>query len=224
MDRFIALIKALGAHYDGEPYFEALLIQENSWMIQAWANGAPDFSVSGWTAQAERMLTAATAAFPHTSIVMENTWNGTVQSSYDLAQWMVANRIAPGSADVAGQTGFDSHNFTNALAWGLKAYCGMTDGSSTSPDLRPRAHAMLDVESAEIAGPHMAQYGGPYTPLDVVTALNQTYKASHAFWTHLVGTENVFGGPVPAASKWSNLAATVSANPLTNTSYPANYP
>ena len=35
MDRFIALIKALGAHYDKEPYFEGLMFQEGVYHILA---------------------------------------------------------------------------------------------------------------------------------------------------------------------------------------------
>lgn len=223
MDRFIALVQALGKHYDGEPYFEAFMVQEDSWMVGAWYI-APDYSASGEVTQLERLMTAATAAFPHTSVVMENTWNGSVASSMSLESWMVANRVAPGNSDTLGETAFSKYNYGASLAWGLQAYLGIANGSVTPTDLRPQARAMVDVEAPDIAGPYFSKYGGPFTPLDVVNALNQTYKASHAFWTHLVGTETVFGGSVPAAAKWSNLAATVSANPLTNTAYPANYP
>src|SRR5262249_39282148 len=100
---------------------------------------------------------------------------------------------------------------------------GVTNGSTTSPDLRPKAHSMMDVEAPDMVGGYFGKFGGPFTPLDIVNSLNKTYGASHAFWTHLFGTESVFGGTVPAAAKWSALATTVSAHPLTNTSYPANY-
>lgn len=217
MDRMIALLQALGAHYDSEPYFEAVMMQEDAWMFGLWS-GAPDYSSSkpdGAIAQFKRMLTAATAAFPHTNVVMENTWAGTVQPTKDLEAWMVANRIAPGTADVVGQSAFDEHGYGKALSWGLQSLVG---------GLRDRSRSMVDVETPDLVGNYFAQYGGPYSPEDIVKALNQTYHASHAFWTHLVGTESLFGGKVPPGAKWSNLAETLTANPLTNTSYPPSYP
>lgn len=221
MDRFIALNNALGAHFDGDPYFEALMIQENSWMVQGWA-GAPDYDKSTIIPEFKRMLTAATAAFPHTSVVMQNTWFTTSQPTVEFENWMLANRIAPGAADVYGQSGLTATNITSRLSWGLLAYVGkpMTGVTAASvTDLRNTGHAMLDVEAPDICGPKPIS-GGPYTPLDIVTALNQTYKASHAFWTHLYGTEK----DCPAVAKWSNLAAVISENPLTSVSYPGNYP
>jgi hypothetical protein len=222
MDRFIALVNALAAKYDNEPYFEGFMIQENSWMVGAWSK-APDYSESANIAQLERMLSASTKAFAHTSVIMQNTWSNSVPTTFNFEQWMVANRIAPSSSDVLGQTAFDGHNYYPSMAWGLQAYCGVTNGSVTSADLRPKTHAMMDVEAPDMAGGYFGKFGGPFAPLDIVNSLNNTYKASHAFWTHLFGTESVFGGTVPSAAKWGNLAATVSANPLTNTSYPANY-
>jgi hypothetical protein len=74
---------------------------------------------------------------------------------------------------------------------------------------------MLDVE-----GPDLGAYGASgYAPLDICNALNQSYKASHAFWTYLESNSQA-----PAAALWPALAATAAANPLTNTTYPKNYP
>jgi len=223
MDRFIALVRALGAHYDNDPYFEAIMIQENSWIVGMWP-GAPDYSATSTAplTQFKRLLTASTDAFPHTNVVMENTWLATVTPTIQLTQWMIANRIQPGTADVLGQSAFDNHNYSSALCWGLQAYLGIANGGIPALDLRPQARAMVDVESAELSGNYFAKYGGPFTPLDIVNALNKTYKASHAFWAHFFGNETSYG-TIPAAAKWKNLAATVSANPLTNTSYPPNY-
>src|SRR5262249_43809032 len=75
MDRFIALMQALGQHFDGDPNFEAIMIQEDAWMSQR-LNKAPDFSADAFTKQLKRLLTSMTDAFPHTSVVMQATWNG----------------------------------------------------------------------------------------------------------------------------------------------------
>jgi hypothetical protein len=100
---------------------------------------------------------------------------------------------------------------------GVSQYGGTTD-------LRPKTRAMIDVQEPDIVGNYFQSYGGPWTPLDIVNAANQTYQASHVFWTYLVGTESVFGGTVPDVAKWPNLAAVLAKNPLTHTAYPANYP
>ena len=223
MDRYIALIQALAAHYDNDPNVEAIMFQEDSWMQGLWY-GAPDYAADGSNAiaQMQRLLTASTAAFAHTSVIMENTWAGTVAGTMAFQNWMNQNRIAPGSSDVLGQTAFDNYAYAIHMAWGLQALIGVANGTVKFADMRSTSRAMMDVEAAEISGPYFGKYGGPFTPLDIVNALNQTYKASHAFWTHLFGTERSYG-TIPAGAKWPALAATVSANPLTNTSYPPNY-
>jgi len=101
MDRLIALVQALGQHYDAEPYFEAVDFQEDATIAQAAsAYGAnPLYSDDAWLAQLERLLPAATAAFPHTSIVMDNSWFDRPPDGVALEQWMASNRIAAGSAD-----------------------------------------------------------------------------------------------------------------------------
>jgi hypothetical protein len=222
MDRYIELIKALGARYDNDPNFEAIMFQEDSWMIGEWL-GAPDFPKDGNSAipQLQRLLTASTTAFPHTSVVMQNTWAGTIGPTMAFQNWMAQNRIAAGSADVVGQSAFDKYNFS--MAWGLQAYAGIPIGNVKYSDMRGMSRSMMDVESAELSGGYFAKYGGPYTPLDIVHALNQTYKSSHAFWNHFFGNEQAWGSSIPTEAKWSNMAATLSANPLTNIDYPANY-
>jgi hypothetical protein len=227
MDRYIALLQALGAHYDNDPYFEGVMFQEAVYHIVA---AGSDYSNDAMTQQAKRLLSASVAAFPHTSVVFENTWglgNPTQNQNFEL--WMVQNRIAPGTADVVGETAFllpMPKNRPNAVNWGMAAYMGMTDISSTysGGDLRTQSRAMVDVEADDIAGPYYKGSGGPFAPADVCVALNKRYKASHAFWDHFMGSEKVRGVPIPDAAKWPNLAAALAACPLTNTSYPPNYP
>jgi hypothetical protein len=224
MNRLIALVQALGQHLDQEPYFEALVIQEDASIAQAASgNGNPDpnYSDSGWLTQLERLLTASTAAFPHTSVVDQNSWFQRPQSGVALEQWMASNRIAPGSPDTSGQSGISTYG-TGILSDGMQTLLGVDKYGGTT-DLRPKTRAMMDIQSPDIIGGYFSNQGGPFAPLDLINALNQTYQASHAFWTHIFGTEN-FGAPIPPAVVWSNLAPTLSKNPLTHTGYPANYP
>lgn len=225
MDRFIALVQALGQHLDNDPYFEALVIQEDASVAEAasaFPPTDPNYSDSAWLTQLQRLLTAATAAFPHTNVVMQNSWFDRPPSGVALEQWMANNRIAAGSPDSWGQSSISKYG-TSHLSDGIQTLLGVSQyGGST--DLRPRMAAMMEVQSPDMMGPYFSGYGGPWSPMDFIAAFNQTYHASHVFWTHLIGTEQMNGAGVPPAVKWSNLAPVLNANPLTNTAYPGNYP
>jgi len=233
MNRFIKLMQAMGAHYNNEPYFEAVMFQEDSGPPgAAVANPkAGDYSVSAMVTQYQSMLSAMVAAFPNTSVVFENTWGvNNTPATQDLEVWMVQHRIAPGSADVLGQSAFDYKDNRVYLNFGMAAYLGV--GTTGTPygggDLREQSRAMLDVEPSDMAGTYFSRWGGPFSTADLLNALNQTYKASHAFWTHLVGTEWAPGNTTVNASNpdavWSKVAPYINSHPLTNTSYPPNYP
>jgi hypothetical protein len=225
MNRFIALVQALGKHLDNEPYFEALVVQEDAAIAEAASGfGAPDptYSDGAWLSQLERLLTAATAAFPHTSVVEQNSFFTRPAPAVALEQWMANNRISAGSADTAGQSSLSTYG-TTIISDGMQTLLGV-DANGGNVDLRPKMRAMMEIQSPDMIGPYFTSQGGPWAPLDFLKALNQTYYASHAFWTHLFGTEVFNGVPVPAADKWSNLAVTLAANPLVHTDYPPNYP
>jgi hypothetical protein len=101
----------------------------------------------------------------------------------------------------------------------MAAYAGQTAGGSSfkGPDLRGVVRPMVDVEGPDIGSATGVVLGA--TPLDLVAGLNQTVKASHAFWCHVPAGR----GPVPAP-KWAEVTAVLQTHPLTNTGYPGNYP
>lgn len=225
MDRFIAMIQALGNHLDADPDVEALYVQEDATITEAASDFAPKdphYSDGAWLTQLERLLTASTAAFPHTSVIMANSWFNRPTSTVALTEWMLGNRVAPGSADSWGQTAIAASG-TSHLSDGIQVLLG-TDQYGGIGDLRGKMRAMMDVQAPDMVGPYFKGYGGPWTPLDIINAMNQTYYASHAFWTHFFGTEKSYGAPIPDAAKWPNLATTCAANPLIHTDYPSNYP
>jgi hypothetical protein len=226
MDRLIALVQALGAHLDSDPYVEAVEFNEDATVAQAASNNGtssdPNYNDAAWLTQLERLLTAATAAFPHTNVIMDNSWFNRPASAVALQEWMAANRIAPGTSDSWGQSGLTTYG-TSHLSDGMQTYIGV-DANAPGVSLTSQTRAMIAVEGPDIFGNYFGKYGGPWTPLDITNAANQTYQAAYVFWTHLFGTEFFRGSPVPPAAKWSNLVQTITANPLTNTAYPANYP
>jgi hypothetical protein len=220
MDRYIALIQALGKHLDGDPNFEALYIQEGSAIVQAAdtsLSNDPHYSDAAFLDQLERLLAAATEAFPHTNIVMANVYFARPQTAVALTEWMAANRIAAGSADSLGQSAINSHGYS-PIGPGLQALLGETPQYGGGVDLRPMMTAMMEVESGDMSTNYFKKLGGPFTPIDIIDALNHTYHASHAFWTRMVGDNT------PVAAQWGSVAASLATHPLIRTEYPANYP
>jgi hypothetical protein len=217
MDRFIALVQALGQHLDNDPYFEAVFFQENSTIVGAatsWAPRDPHYSDDAFLTQSERLLTAATAAFPHTSVIMGNSWLFGQSATVALQEWMLPHRIATGSADSFGQSAIDAKG-TQILSWSLRSYVG--DSGFGGVDMRPKMAAMMDVESGDINDSFQNE-GGPWAAPDIIQAMNKTYRATHVFWTRMTGS-----GTRPEA-QWTTVAAACAAHPLTRTGYPANYP
>ena len=216
MDRFIALVQALGQHLDNDPYVEAVFFQENSTIVQAanYAPKDPHYSDGALLTQTERLLSAATTAFPHTSVIMGNSWFYGPNATVALQQWMLTNRIATGSADSFGQSAIDAKG-TKILSWSLQSYIGNPEYGGV--DMRPKMAAMMDVESGDINDSFQNQ-GGPWAAPDIIQAMNKTYQATHVFWTRLTGS-----GTRPEAL-WPTVAAACAAHPLTRTAYPANYP
>jgi hypothetical protein len=217
--RYAALGAALGAKYDADPSFEAILDQEDSAVVQAAYDYPPKDGTYSEVAHVTAMksyLTTWLTAFPHTSVVSENTFIYDATGTQEFEAWMIANRIAPGSADSSGQSYYDANHAANS--WGQAAYFGVTASGSTwsGPDSRGVARAMMDVEGPDIASStHSPPQPLATTPLDIVNGLNKTVKASHAFWCNV---------PQDPTIKWAAVTSVLQANPLTNTDYPGNYP
>jgi hypothetical protein len=228
MARYIALVQAIAARYDNEPYFEGMMFQED---VYTALSGGSDYTPANMTTQAKLLLNATVAAFPHTNVIFENTWglgDGST-GTQNFQAWMADNRVAAGSADAIGDSAFllpQTRGRPDALNWGMAAYMGLTDLGSTysGGDLRSKTPLLIDVEGDDIAGPYYKKSGGPFAPADVCKAINNRYKATHAFWTRFMGSESIHGQPVPEFSKWPNLALALQSCPIQNTAYPASYP
>jgi hypothetical protein len=219
MERWIKLHEKLGAAFNGDPNFEAIMFQENSWIAGAWsANKSPDWSGAAALTGYENLVTATVAAFPNTNVILENSWLDRPVRTQQLEDYMLQNRVAPGTMDTYGQSWIDAHG--GALNnWGLNEYAGKAisaDAPALGPDMRSRMHSMVYIEAPNL-GVYTSSAG--YTPADICTALNKSYTASHAFWVNL-GNNNTSR---PSAN-WSNVLSTINKCPLTNTGYPQIYP
>jgi hypothetical protein len=219
MERWIKLHEKLGATFNGDSGFEAIMFQENSWVVGAsMSNGAPDWNGATALVNWENLVAATTRAFPNTNVIVENTWLDTPLRTQQLERFMLEHRAAPGTMDTYGQTWVDQHG--GALnSWGLTEYAGKNISAqypALGPDMRSRMHSMVYIEA-----PNLGVYtsGSGYTPADICVALNRSYTASHAFWTYL-GNNNTSR---PSAN-WSNVLATINKCPLSHNGYPLIYP
>jgi hypothetical protein len=227
-ERWIALVKALGAYFDSEPYFEAFVVQEDSWEEGALStNGCPDYSNHAYVENLESFLSAAVGAFPHTNVVQQNSWVGVATDAQELAEWMTKNRVAPGNADTWGQSYIKAKGIAEGLPWGVAAYAGVVSPGSTWPtpyDMRPVIRYMPDVEAPDM-GLFGGIGGGPFTPADLVAALDQTLGASHVFWSIIPDKTTGILPPNDGGQVWwTNLCAFLASHPLTSTGYPSAYP
>lgn len=209
---------ALGARYESEACFEGIMDQEDSAVVQcslpAHRFGAANPNDPTYPSDDSAYVTAMKlyygmwrAKFPTTNIIGQNTYLNLVDPTQRFEDWMMTGGlyIAPSAADVIGDTHFAA-NDPSPASWGLTAYAGVTLPGSTwsGPDRRTGyACAMMDVESPD--------YG--YTVPDLLKSLNGRYAATHAFWVD-----------INTATFNSNVAPTISVNPLLRTQYPQNYP
>jgi len=219
MERWLKLHEKLGAAFNGDPNFEAIMFQEDAWIAgAALANGVPDWNGATNLANWENLIDATTRAFPDTNVIVQNTWLDNPKRAQQLERFMFERRVAPSTMDTFGQTWVDQHGGTLNND-GLKEYIGRDISSSApalGPDMRSQIHSMVYIE-----GPNLGVYtsGSGYTPADICVALNKSYAASHAFWANL-GNNNTSR---PSAN-WSNVLATINKCPLVNTGYPLIYP
>ena len=142
MERWIKLHEKLGEAFNGDPNFEAIMFQEDSWVNGAsMNNGAPDWNGATALANWENLIAATTAAFPNTNVIVENTWLDRPLRTQQLEDFMLQHRVAPGTMDTYGQTWVDQHG--GALNnWGLNEYIGR-DISPQYPCARA-GHAFQD--------------------------------------------------------------------------------
>ena len=216
--RYAELGTALGAKYNSDPNFEGIMDQEDSAVkdnARVFPPSDGTYSDDAYIAAMKSYLTVWLAAFPNTNVIVQNTWLAYPTSTQQFEAWMLANRIAPSGADASGQSFYNAGHAYNS--WGQAAYFGLVIPGSTwtgGPDMRGVARAMMDVESGDIGSGTGGKINN--TPLDIIIALNQTVKASHAFWSRYMGGTN--------PPTWALATATLRDNPLTNTGYPGNYP
>jgi hypothetical protein len=225
MERYIALIKAIGAWGDSKPYFEAIVFAENSLWIGANNNNGSGsgYSDTDSTIQQQALIKAAVAAFPTTNVVYENTFMATPTPTQNLEAFLIANRAAPGQTDTLGLSYAQARGGWPG-SWGMATVIGYpVKGSSYSgPDYRTQGvRTMIEVQAPDLgAFGGLAAARGGFAVADICAMANQIAQASHVFFVVIPDSVSW----VPADRRWTQATATLAANPLIHTEYPSNYP
>jgi hypothetical protein len=195
MDRLIALYRAIGGHYDAEPYFEAIGNVETT--LSLGTNRPAGYSTPALTAQYKRFVKGVRSALPHTNLFFYSNWLGSDALMGELIQSMVVPAVAAGGPNtVPGQ-----------LTQGQKVWTGVFGA-----DFRGNLAIANGVESGELGGNH-----GNFTPKQLHDWAYNTLKVNYMLWSR-----NTFTGT--AAQQWkTGILPYLRTNPKVWTACPTSY-
>ena len=197
MDRFISLLKALGARYDSKPNFEGVVVAETA------TSGVGDgYTAEDWISQLKRAVPAMVAAWPTTNVIVFNNFiQGSSDAQFnDFVKFLVANRASLGGPDVLPPP----HNGSKSER--------VLRGELGGPDLRGMLPVMFAVQTPELGGKE-----GTFSPRELYDHCVKTNRCSHMFWIR----NTISGG---SAQQWdTGILPFIRQTPTTNQNCPSNY-
>jgi hypothetical protein len=177
MDRYIALLKALAARYDNDPYVEAIQSEETAVAVSPKPNG---FSQAAVLTQYKRMVAAARAAWPHTNVFISTNYLGSDAQMEELIAYCVANQTGIGGPDTflpEWNRALQSDDILKGVKGSGKDYRGMT------------------AQRSSIQNPELGGYIGAGTPAQFYDIAYNQLHANYIVWDR----NTYYGG---AAQKW----------------------
>lgn len=210
-DRLIALLQALGARYNSNPDVESIVLTETASQVGTGGGYNDNTQLS----QLERMLTAATAAFPNTNVTIENNFMGNQANTSALVQFENSHRVAESGPDLLGKTAADRFSPPKELTWGQQCVTGYPGTGCENPHLVGSIAVIQNVDEPELLGTQFQGAGAPFTPLDIYHNGEDYLHASHLMWTYLIGR---------STNNWPTIAAMINAHPIQFTACPTSYP
>jgi hypothetical protein len=198
-NRYIALLQALAAAFDSEPYFEGI------WPIRETATGRnPErgFDWSAFDTQLRRIALAARTAFTRTNVVMSVNYLESQARTDRFVEYLYKIGVGVGGPDTAPTVGI----------WSYKTLQGHSGGV----DYRGRIPIHWSVEASELGYDGVGPPGG-YTATEIMDFADRTLRTSHLFWAR----NDTVGTP---AQRWhTGILAVINSRPLTHTRCPAVY-
>lgn len=199
MTAFINMIEAYGAEFDGEPYFDGIIVIAETAL--SFGGDIPSgYSGPAYRDQLERLGTAAAAAFPRSNVVMpDNNINQLSQADHEeFFRYLEATPLAVGGSDVI------PNNPTAAQ----RIWMGVDGGV----DYRGTLPIIQAVESSELGG-----VLGDFTPKEIYNYADDELHVNYLLWHR-----NTHAGD--ASQQWeTGILPFIRDNPLTHTTCPSVY-
>jgi hypothetical protein len=195
MDRKIALMQALAARFDNEPFVEGITGAETAMGFDA---PLPDgYSAAILAAQLKREVSAMTAAFRHTNVFVYTNFIGSEAVMIDLIGHIHRNRAAAGGPDTLPPP--------RDGTLGQLVFVGTIGGT----DYRGLMPIGQTVQSPELGGKE-----GNWTPQELWAEGIEDLGATHMSWVRKTGTPG---------TTWAEIKAYLRSNSRINVQCPENY-
>jgi hypothetical protein len=180
MDRYIALITALGQAFDNESHFEAIMATETavSAPYPEWTNYSSEYLVD----QIERLCIASTTSIPKTNLAVYFnylSYDGTNARAIRLYNALYNNKVAAGGPDTYPQVPSAAEGDVKASTLGVKIRRGEIGGFDYRTSGGQYNHpAIFDTQP-----PQMGGKTGNWTPAELVNDAWNGTICSHLFVT-----------------------------------------
>lgn len=197
MDNYIALVEAIGAEFDDEPYFEGIILGRETAPNWGGSTPPPDYNNEDYDAQYRRLAAAASIAFERA-----NVWQ---PINYLGSQTITDNNIAYVSTIGVGSGHPDI--FLSGGVWADKTIQGISGGV----DYRGVIPIYASVEATSLG------IWADHTVEEVYNYANDNLRASHMLWDR-----NHFAGD--ASQQWATgILPFIRKNSMKHTECPGRY-
>lgn len=198
MARYIKLIQAIMNWGKNKPFFEGIVIGENSFWIGANSTngGGAGYSDSAATTQQDLLNVAGNVAGktanPAKLFVFENTFMQTVTPCQAYTTSLVQKHALPGQTDSRGLT-FIHANSNILPTWGVSAYAGQQLSGSTATVTNWRDQGVRIF--CEVQAPDLGAFGGvsggqvpmTFTSTPAVGATSAVISSNGGYWPNGIG-------------------------------------
>jgi hypothetical protein len=229
VDRYIALLEALGDEFDAHPLFEGIVLNRESALGPA--HTISGFSVSSYQRQSRRLMTASKAAFPRSNVVFYTNFvsGGAGQSTVtDWIAWQRNNGIGQGTPDLAPDcvvrdltcsAGFNDPqgNVGGGPGFAYNATKGNHAGGGISSI--GEIPIVWAVEESQLGNDRIGQKGGYHPETLLEFCEGWALGCTHLLWRRAVNDNGV------PEQKWpTGILPLINANPnLSNSRCPVSH-
>lgn len=202
-DRYIAMIEAICAALDSEPYFEGITL----WRETSIGPPPSGFSWDAFETQLKRIAVAAKAACPTTNVSASINWFQTQSRTNSIAAYMRSIGVglaAPDTAPTCINNDCSQGYATVQGIWGHNTVIGNTAGGGVpATGIVPITYR---VEASELGIGIVGQPGG-YTAQEIFDFYDTAMKGTHLLWNY----NDTYGD---ADQRWATgILPVINANP-----------